>query len=123
MNKHTDLKIAAYVFQALGIIALLIALWYTALTQSMFFLIYGAIGFVWMYAIGGALLVLIDIAKSVRASAVVAIEEEAQRKIKQSKLQHGARCTCNLAPVKARPGVNDKPLGLQRVNPKKRKHA
>ncbi len=106
MNKHTDLKVAAYVFQALGLITFLISFWYTALTHSGFFLIYGVIGFAWLYAIGGALLVLIDIAKSVRASAMVAIEHEEERRKTKAKLVS-----------------NGKPLGLQRVNAKKRKHA
>lgn len=104
MNKHTDLKVVAYAFQALGVIALLIALWYTALTQSIFFMIYGLISFIWLYAIGGALLILIDIAKSVRVSAVVAVEQE----------QNDRR--------KAKPKA-DKSLGLKHANPEKRRTA
>ena len=122
MTKHTDIKAVAYVFQVLGIITLVIALLYTVATQSIFFMIYGLIGFAWLYAIGGALLVLIDIAKSVRASAVVAIEQEDRREADKR--------------VKSRPNINDRLLekqrakartnkrsGLQKLSPEKRMNA
>lgn len=103
MSKYTDLNVAANLFKIVGVFIFAISILYAVSTESIFFMIAGLIGFVWWYAIGGALLVLIDIAKSVRASAVVAIEQEERSK--------------------AKPSSNGKPLGLQRVNRKKRREA
>lgn len=105
MNKYTDLKVVAYIFQAMGLVTLVLFLLLLASAPDVRFVILGLISFITWYAIGGALLVLIDIAKSVRASAVVAIEQEDRRK------------------VKAKLGADGKSLGLRRINPEKRRGA
>ena len=105
MNKYTDLKVVAYAFQGLGVTALILSFIPAVLNDSILIALYGVVSFVWMYATGGALLILIDISKSVRASAVVAIEREDQRK------------------EEVKPGSNGRSLGLKRVSPKKKRSA
>ncbi len=78
----------------------------SALAQDIMFAICGLfVSFVWMEDICKALLALADIAQSVRASAVIAVEQDERLK------------------AKAKAGRNGKSLGLQRVRPKQKRSA
>jgi len=105
MNRYNNLKTVAYALQAIGLATLTIFLLLLASSPDIRFVFIGLVSFIVWYAAGGALLILIDIAVSVRASAVIAMEQEDRRK------------------AKVKPSSNGKPATLRRIDPEKRKQA
>lgn len=101
MNKYNNLKISANIIRALAVIIFAIDLLAAFILQGIDILFIGFIGAVLLFGWGEALLALVDIAQSVRVSAVIAHEQDERRKAKVAS--------------------NGKSLGLQHVNPEKRR--
>lgn len=106
MNKHDDLRAVGITLCAIGAFSLAMSVISAYFNDSALILVFGVIGSLLLYVVGRASLLLIDIAKHIKVTAIIAIEQEKNESRK----------------VKAKPSSKGK-LGLRRIDPEKRKHA